>query len=270
MKPVNGLKAFHRWLKGHSGVYGVAFLLLLWVLLSSSGLIGKTLLASPTEVLHTVVRAFARDAQVSEKFHLHTLHTIYRALSGWTLSIVFGLMLGVAIGSLRAVYAGAEPVAEFVRSIPPILAFPLFLVGFNYGTPAYIWTIIFGCLPIMTLAVARGTLSISRDRIEVLKSFNVATPVRLFALAMEVLPSFFLGARITLSTALIIAVVTEMVFAPRSGLALGTLARDAEIDFNTPIFYACVLSIGAFGYLSNFLLRRLEQWIGFSGQLTDN
>jgi ABC-type nitrate/sulfonate/bicarbonate transport system permease component len=44
---------------------------------------------------------------------------------------------------------------------------------------------------------------------------------------MEIAPSAFLGARITFSMSLVIAVVSEMIFTPRSGLAIGSLAKRA-------------------------------------------
>ena len=79
---------------------------------------------------------------------------------------------------------------------------------------------------------------------------------------MEILPSIFLSARLSYSFALIIAVVTEMVFTPRDGWALGALARDSEINFDTPMFYACVLIIGGYGYLINLLFKLIEQKLG--------
>lgn len=244
------------------GFAGFGLLLLAWVVLSYSRFIGPTLLATPGEVWDTVLRAFAADARPSERFHIHAWATITRALQGWGLAVLWGLIIGVVIGSRRAVYRVNEPIMEFVRAIPPILAFPVLLVAFNYDVGAYIWTIIFGCLPVMTLSVARGTLSLSRDRLDVLAVYDVAWRKRLPAIGMEILPSGFLGARLAFSFAMIIAVVTEMVFTPRSGLALGALARDAEIEFNTPVFYACVVTIGVFGYVGNVVLRFAEEHVG--------
>lgn len=255
-------------LKTQTGLLGLLCLVLLWLGLASTGWIGKTLIASPGEVIETIGHAFVDDALLADKFHVHAFHTLRRALDGWGLGIGLGIALGLSLGGLLPLYKASEPAVEFFRAIPPVLAFPLLLVAFNYGESAYIWTIVFGCLPIMTLAVARGTLAVSRDRLDILRSFGVARTVRVFATSMEIVPSVFLGARITLSVAIIISVVTEMVFTPRSGLALGALARDSEIDFNTPMFYTCVFTIGLFGYLANLMMRKIEQWLGFAEQST--
>ena len=177
-----------------------------------------------------------------------------------------GLVFGLLIGSRPMAYTATEPLLEFLRAVPPILAFPLFLVAFSFGGPAYVWTIVFGCLPVVILTIARSTLTIDRTRLEILAVHQVSKSVRLFAGIMEILPAFFLSARIAFSMSLVIAVVSEMVFSPRSGLALGSLAKDAEISFDTATFYGCIMVIGIYGYIGNTSMRHIEQWLrGGSG-----
>jgi sulfonate transport system permease protein len=240
----------------------VIVLLLFWQFLSFFDIISKTLLASPQEVATAFVNSFSTASPLSEKIHIHAWKTIARALEGWALAGILGIVFGLAIGSVRRAYDAGEVLSEFVRSIPPILFFPLLLVAFNYEAGAYVWTIFIGCFPIMFLTVAKGVQNISQKRLDFLKVSGVNRRTIMFARGVEVLPSVLLGLRLTLATALTIAVVTEMVFTPRDGLSLGALARDAEIDFNTPVFYAATITIGIFGYFSNLLLRRFEHWFG--------
>jgi len=238
-------------------VAGVVFFML-WFLLSNSGFISRTLIATPAEVWQTVEQAFSQDASISEKFHLHAWATIERALGGWTVAGFFGIVGGIAVGNVARAYDASEVLTEFVRAIPPILLFPLMLVAFNYGEGAYHWTVVVGCFPIMFLTIAKGTASIERQRIEFLNVAGANKLTTVFAQGMEIMPSVFLGSRLTLATALTIAVVTEMIFSPRNGMSLGALARDAEIDFNTPMFYTSIITIGLFGYFSNYFLRKIE------------
>ena len=158
-------------------------------------------------------------------------------------------------------FVGSEPIVEFVRAVPPVLIFPMFLVAFDYGPSAYVWTVVLGCTPVILLTVARGIHEISVEKIEIMEIFGVGRGVRILAMGIEALPAIFLAARLTFSISLVIAVVTEMVFTPRSGWALGALARDSEIDFDTPTFYTCVLIVGAFGYLINLAMRHGESWL---------
>jgi len=240
----------------------VTFLAMLlgWFLIAKLGLIGPTLIASPEEVFNAILDGFDADAPKSQRIHIHAIHTIQRALQGWGYSIFFGLSLGFFVGFSRKLYNIAEPIIEFSRSIPPILIFPLLLVANNYGHSAYTWTIAFGCIPVMTLTVAQGLSNLNRTRVDLLSVYDVSSLRRVALTSLEMAPSIILGARLCLSLAIIIAVVSEMVFTPRSGFAIGALARDAEIEFNTPVFYSSLLSIGVFGYTTNTLFRKLEEW----------
>ena len=138
------------------------------------------------------------------------------------------------------------------------MAFPLFLVAFDFGTPAFVWTIAIGCLPIMVLAVARGIQNLDRSRQELLVVHDVSRGLRIVASIVEIMPSAFFGARLTFSISLIVAVVTEMVFSPRSGFAIGALAKDSQITFDTPTFFACILLLGTYGYVMNAIMRHVE------------
>jgi ABC-type nitrate/sulfonate/bicarbonate transport system permease component len=242
----------------------LAFLVLicLWEAVSYWHLLGRTLLASPAEVWHVLSVSTLSRGGLRQSVYLNAFYTFRRALIGWSIALLAGSALGLVTGSIEALFIGTEPIIEFTRVIPPVLALPLFLVAFNYGEPAYTWTIVFGCFPMMSLAVARGVQSISREKMELLSAYRVSGPVRAFAVVMEILPSVFLGARLTLTMALIVTVVTEMVFTPNNGWALGALARDSEISFDTPRFYGCVVVVALFGYLANVGIRKFEERLG--------
>lgn len=232
---------------------GAAVVVAAWALVTEYGLVGRTILAGPGEV----VSAFGRRQLLT-----HAAATFDRALTGWAIAVAAGIALGVLLGARRPLTLASEPMLELARAVPPVMVLPVFLVAFNYGVTAYVATIVFGCLPAMILTVAQGTRRVARPKLELLEVFGASRGSRLLATVMEVLPSCVLGARITLAMALIISVVTEMVFAPRTGVALGALAKEAEISFDTPLFYAALLVVGAFGYLANALLRRLGTVLG--------
>lgn len=253
-------KLFFKVLKNRIVLNTIAFVLLFtfWYLLGISGYIDETLIAQPAEVLNVLRDSLDSNSPDSTKIYLHAQETIVLASKGWIYSMAIGVLLGVVIGGSRVVTEITSPIFDFFRAIPPILAFPLLLVAFSYGDSAYTWTIIFGCLPIIVLTTSQGISSIAEGPLTILRLSKVKRSIVLFSYGMQILPSIFLSARLTYSFALIIAVVSEMVFTPRSGLALGALARDSEINFNTPVFYACILLIGAFGFITNKVLILLE------------
>jgi sulfonate transport system permease protein len=247
--------------KRHPVVVTIPVLFIAWWAVARFGLVGPSLLASPSEVLAVIARAFHPGPANEAVFH-HAAGSFGRALAGWSLSIALGLVIGLLLGLSPAAYRAFEPVLEFCRAIPPVMAFPPLLVAFSFGAPAYVWAIAVGCLPIAVLTIARGVQSLDRARRELLVVHEVPRGVRLVASAVEILPSTFLAARVIFSYSIVVALVTEMIFSPRSGFALGSLAKDAEISFDTPTFYACVVVVAVYGYVINALLRRIEWWLG--------
>jgi len=260
--PRRGAAAWLARLGRSPGLIGAVTVIALWLLLARTGLVGRTLLADPGEVLRVFARALDPAATGRDRILVHAGGTLGRALCGWLLAVGLGVLGGVGVGARRFLHRGSEPVVDFARAIPPIMVFPLFLVAFNYGDSAYVGTIAFGCVPVVMLTVGRAMSHVSPAKMEVLQVFGAPRRVRAFAAVMEVVPSCFLGARIALSLSLVIAVVTEMVFTPRSGLALGSLAKDAQMSFDTPVVYAALLIVGVFGFAANALMRVLEARLG--------
>jgi NitT/TauT family transport system permease protein len=238
----------------------IGIAILVWWAVAHYELVEKTLVASPVEVLKVLSGASGKDSQV----WLHAIHTFKRALQGWAIAVFLGTFIGMLIGRTRALFFGSEPIIEFIRSVPPVIIFPLLLVVFNSGIESYVWTIALGCTPFMVLAVARRLQEISVEKMELLKLYKVAPTLRGIVMGMEIIPGLFLGSRLTLSIAIVISVVTEMVIAPRSQWALGEMAQFAMMASNTPKYFAAVLIIGGFGYLSNAGLRLVEERIGSS------
>lgn len=248
----------------HPGIIGASGCLFLWFVVTRWQLVGPTLIASPLEVARVLVDSLSGRLSREENVFIQAYATIGRVLLGWSLSLVTGIIIGAILGLASTVNRIIEPVVEFFRSIPPIMLFPLFLVAFNFGEEAYISTVALGCIPLIVLTVARGFQQMSSVRLEMLKVFRVSQRVRLFAEIMEVLPSCVLAARLAFSISIIITVVSEMVFTPRNGMALGALAKQAEMAFHTPVLIASILIIGLFGYVGNFGIRQLEERLGFS------
>jgi len=234
-------------------VLAIAF----WFALARSGVFGPTLLADPLEVLAVLGREFQPDVPASSRLLLHLGATLGRALVGWAWAMVLGVSAGWLLGRARTVRRLSSGVLELVRAIPPILVFPLFLVHFDYTRSAYQATIAFGAAPIVALSVASAMRRSGGVRHELLQVFGASAAARHLARVMDLLPSLVLSARIALSLSLVIAVVTEMVFAPRSGFALGAYAKDAEMTFDTPAVYASMLLVGAIGLVLNALLALL-------------
>lgn len=235
-------------------------LILFWFIISELKIVDKTLLASPHEVLRTYISAFTGKINNID-FFSHTFSTIKLAFFAWLKSMLIGIVLGLIIGQSKLLLNLTDPIFEFFRSIPPILVFPLLLVAYNYGNSAYVGTIIFGCLPIILITISNGISQSNKEPFMLFRSLNISKINMQFFYFLELLPHIILSSRLSFSLSLIIAIVCEMIFTPRSGFAIGSLAKDSQMSFDTPLFYTCVLTVGIYGYIINRVLIFLEQKI---------
>ena len=179
------------------------------------------------------------------------------------LGLVLGVVAGLVIGLVAALAARRAPIVEgmldFARSIPPVVMLPVFLLAFGYDDTARTATVAAGCAWIMALSITTAATAPPSARREML---DLAGATRLHALAWtqpwESLPVLAVGLRASASTAVIVAVVTEMIAGAEHGI--GSRIISAQIASDTTTLTLSVLAVGAVGYLANVGLRRLESW----------
>ncbi len=179
------------------------------------------------------------------------------------LGLVAGVAIGIVVGLVAAFAARKAPVLEglldFARSIPPVVLLPMFLLAFGYDDSARVATVAAGCVWTMALAVTAAAAAPRSSRSEMLL---LAGASKLRALSWtqpwESLAALVVGLRSSASTAVIVAVVTEMVAGAEHGV--GARVISAQIASDTVGLTLNVLAIGLAGYLINLGLRLLERW----------
>jgi ABC-type nitrate/sulfonate/bicarbonate transport system permease component len=224
-----------------------------WWALAQIHVAGRPLVATPAATLGALSReapTLSRDLQATA------------ALAG--VGLVTGVAAGLVIGALAAVLVRRAPVIEglldFARSIPPVVILPVCLLAFGYNELARLATVASGCVWTVSLAVITAACSPRSARREML---DVAGASPLGALAWtqpwESLGVLVVGLRASASTAVIVAVVTEMIAGVDHGLGARVIA--AQIAGDTEGLMLAVLAAGALGYLVNLGLRGLERWV---------
>jgi sulfonate transport system permease protein len=175
-----------------------------------------------------------------------------------------GVAAGLVIGALAAVLVRRAPVIDglldFARSVPPVVILPVCLLAFGYSELARVATVASGCVWTIALAVMTTASSPRSARREMLDVAG-ATPLRALAWTQpwESLGVLVVGLRASASTAVVVAVVTEMIAGVERGL--GARVISAQIAGDTDGLTLDVLAAGALGYLVNLGLRGLERWV---------
>ncbi|WP_218418232.1 ABC transporter permease [Alteromonas lipotrueae] len=238
---------------------GFLLFLTIWFAFAEFAVLGKTILASPLEV-YTVMFKTPYDDQ---NIYNHVYQTLSEALHGLLISVLIGTLVGFLFGLNRHISSILEPILEIIRAVPPVALFHLFLAGFNNSVEAYTWIIVYGCTPIVIIAVSRRVLEAVKLRADLQLYYPLPIGIRCITVFMDTLPGILLGSRIALSIAIVVSVVSEMIVAPNRSLSLGNELVNASMTFDTPTYYALIFMIGIFGYIANFILVKLEAFIGF-------
>jgi ABC-type nitrate/sulfonate/bicarbonate transport system permease component len=173
------------------------------------------------------------------------------------------LSLGIALGRRRATWRAIEPLLDFLRAIPPILTFPLFLLALGYGEASRVGCIANAAAGLVALHVGVGLSRAPRERAETVKLAGLAARDAVFVLHLhEALPALVTGTRVALTAALVVAVVSEMLIG--ADLGLGARALDAMLSYDAEVPWLVIALSGALGYALSGALAAVERrWVSW-------
>lgn len=182
--------------------------------------------------------------------------SVARLLVGWLAAVVVGVGIGTLIGLSGTARDVVGPLVAFLRSIPPPALVPLFIVLLGIGDGMKVAMIGFGVVWPILLNTADGVASVEPLQRDTGHLFRVAGVDQLRRIALPAAgPSIFAGLRISLSMAVILMVISEMV-ATVDGVGFALV--QAQRSFRTLDVWAAILALGVIGYGMNALLAAVE------------
>ncbi|MBP2705298.1 ABC transporter permease [Microbispora sp. RL4-1S] len=185
-----------------------------------------------------------------------------RLLVGWVAASLAGIVLGLAIGRSRVLSDFLDPVIDFGRAVPPPMLVPIFFALFRIGTPTQIATIVFGVIWPVLINAVDGAATVDRQHLETAKVFGLSRPQVIGRIIVpSAMPKIVAGLRLSLSLALIMMVISELV---GSTSGIGYRLMTAQQNFLITDVWGCIVLLGVLGYLlnSSFLLveNRILGW----------
>ena len=240
-------------------VYGIALrlsvlaaLLALWQLLTS--LSDSPFFPTFTE---TVTRLWNNWITSPTLIQGHLVPSLFRLLAGWLAAVVVGVAVGTLIGMSNRLRDYVDPVVQFMRSIPPPALLPLFIVLLGIGDQMKVAMILFGVVWPILLNTVDGVRSVDSLQLDTARIFGFPRQDVLFRVVLPSAgPKIFAGLRVSLSIAVILMVISEMV-ATLNGVGF-TLVQ-AQRTFRTVDVWAGILLLGLIGYGLNAGLGVLER-----------
>src|SRR6266487_145636 len=223
---------------------------------------GRSVFFPPlTEVLRQARSAWlsgpASHAFLTPAVASDVVPSLGRLLGGWLLAVVAGVSVGTAVGLVRNLADYLDPVIEFVRAIPPPAMIPPFLVVLGLGSDMKVALIAVGVVWPILLNTIDGVRSVDPVLVDTGRAFRTRRVRRLaFIVLPSASPRIFAGLRVSLSLALILMVISEMVAATGG---IGFTIVQAERSFAITQMWAGILLLGVLGYLLNSLLLLVER-----------
>ncbi|TDD47431.1 ABC transporter permease [Nonomuraea terrae] len=242
----------------------IPLVVVLWELLSRG--LADTDFPPPTTIVSRmhelwfsgpVGRAFLTDGAVA-----NLMPSLGRMFGGWIVAAVLGVALGVLLGRSRTAIDYVDPLVEFGRSVPPPLLLPVFLVLFQTGLATQLATIVFGVIWPVLLNSIDGARSVDRTYTETAAVFNLSRVQRLRVVILPAAsPKIFAGLRLSLSLALILMVISELIGGTDG---IGYQLLQAQRGFDGAGVWAAIALLGVLGSVVNALFvlaeRRLLGW----------
>jgi ABC-type nitrate/sulfonate/bicarbonate transport system permease component len=194
---------------------------------------------------------------LTDSVYSDVLPSIGRVLGGWLVAAAIGIVLGIALGRSRHAVEYAGPLLAFFRSLPTPTLVPVFLVLFSIGTEMQLATIIFGSVWAVLLNTIDGARSIDQSKVDTVRAFRISRPDWLLRVVLPAaMPKIFAGLRVSLSQALILMVVSEMV-GSTNGIGYRMLFAQSSFDYRA--MWAGIALLGILGYAFNTLVLLLEK-----------
>jgi len=254
MKPLTPVEPATR------AVLGISFFVLfvlLWAAVTFGGLVPKTFLADPLQML-----ASGWNLLVKYNFSYDIGMTVWRVLGGFLLAALLALPLGVLMGAYKPVEAFFEPFVSFARYLPASAFIPLLILWAGIGEAQKLAVIYLGSFFQLVLMIAVAVGNTRRDLVEAAYTLGSTDS----SLVRRVLipgaaPEIAEILRMVLGWAWTYVIVAELIGAS-SGI--GHMITDSQALLATDQIIFGIIVIGLIGLVSDLAFkwgnRRLFPW----------
>ncbi|NJD53311.1 MAG: ABC transporter permease [Candidatus Methanoperedens sp.] len=228
--------------------------LIMWELLPASGVISKTFLSPPSEVFQALMKLI-----LSGELWIHTSISLRRALIGFALAVVTMIPLGLLMGWYRGFEEISDGLVQAMRQVSSLSLFPVFLLFFGIGEFSKIAVIFWGAQWPLLLNTINGVKTVDPLLIKSARSMG-SNDLSIFRKVVlpSLLPSLFVGLRLSATHSLLVLVAAEMIGAT-SGL--GYSIKNWEFNFMIPEMYAAIVVLAVLGLVTNYSLVWIEKKI---------
>jgi ABC-type nitrate/sulfonate/bicarbonate transport system permease component len=234
-------------------VLPVPILILAWGLIAQAGFLTSALFPSPYSTLLALV-----DMIFSGELLRDVLATMGRAIAGFCVGSVFGVVIGTLTARIRALDQSLGQVIQLLRPIPPIAMVPLAVVWLGLGEGSKLAIVAWGVFFPVWLNTYVGVSGVEKDLVRAARSLGASEERLLFQVILPAaLRHVIAGMRIAVAISLICVVVAEMIGA---SVGLGYRINTSYLVFRVDRMVVGLAMLGIVGFLTDKLFVSAVSW----------
>jgi len=175
----------------------------------------------------------------------HTMATFKTVMLGFVVSILISLPLAVILTASPAIAAAVYPFLVWTQSIPKVALAPILVVllGTN-ELPRIVITVLVAFFPLV-ISIATGLLSVPPELIELSRACRASKLSELLRIRLPyAIPFIFAGLKVSISLAVVGAVVAEFV---NADAGLGFLIQTSTAFFKVPVAFGALIILSVMG-----------------------
>ena len=195
----------------------------------------------------------------------NSLFTLSTTMIGFGMAVGFGVLLGLAVGWSRSIYAGLYPLMIGFNAIPKVAVVPILVLWFGIGfVPAVLTAFLISFFPIV-VNVATGLATIEPELEDVLRGLGASKLDIMRKVGIpRTLPYFFGSLKVAITLAFVGSVISESI---ASNNGIGNLMLQAQ--FKVPLIFAGLVALAIEGIVMYWVMALLEnnltRWAQRSG-----
>jgi ABC-type nitrate/sulfonate/bicarbonate transport system permease component len=234
--------------------YPIALVVIVWAIVARAGWVRPLFLPSPLAVAQQFWPLFA-GGEIMKPL----LVSLYRAFGGLIIALVVGAVVGLAMGRMRWVRWGIDPLVSFAFPAPKIAFIPIFILWFGIDDVSKIMMVAFTSVFPIVVATYHGATATSKIVIWSAQAMGTSERQLLRRIVFPAtLPYIFSGLRVTVPVALITAYTAEMI---AGGGGLGAALMFAQRFFQTPAVFLYIILMLLSGIVLDQLMLAARGWL---------
>ena len=213
------------------------------------------------------VRVAATFAQLtaSGDLPMSLLLSLGRVGGGFVVALTLGIVLGIAMGTNRAIRAAIEPIVESFRPVAPMAMLPIAILWLGTGTPTSVSIVGYAAFFPLLLNTMHGVSQVDGKLLQAARTMGVPGFRILRKVVLPAsLPSILLGARLAMGVAWTAIIAAELAVGAKAGGggsggigAMMFIFYAYSIDLNGIV--VCMIVIGLVALAIDRLFRLAER-----------